>query len=85
MSFLSIIMYTCTCIKANCYGMPRFWIIALPVMGAIIPIFIYSDIKKMVKYLQKKMAGQRIAQVSVLVFFSFCCCASVLVFCFVIS
>lgn len=37
----------------------RFWIIALPVMGVIIPMFLYQDIKSMVHYIHKVMAARR--------------------------
>ncbi|KAF8185011.1 hypothetical protein K438DRAFT_1837261 [Mycena galopus ATCC 62051] len=36
-----------------------FWIIALPLMGVIVPMFLYSDIKSMVHYVQKVMAARR--------------------------
>ncbi|KAJ7849060.1 hypothetical protein B0H14DRAFT_3086036 [Mycena olivaceomarginata] len=36
-----------------------FWIIALPVMGVIIPMFLYQDIKSMVHYIHKVMAARR--------------------------
>ncbi|KAJ7702430.1 hypothetical protein B0H17DRAFT_1044315 [Mycena rosella] len=36
-----------------------FWIIALPLMGAIIPMFLYSDIKRLIHYIQKVMAARR--------------------------
>ncbi|KAJ7043311.1 magnesium transporter [Mycena alexandri] len=41
------------------YSDVLFWIIALPVMGAIIPMFLYSDIKKMLHYFSKVMAARR--------------------------
>ncbi|KAF7359434.1 CorA-like protein [Mycena sanguinolenta] len=36
-----------------------FWIIALPLMGLIIPMFLYADIKSMVHYVHKVMAARR--------------------------
>ncbi|KAK7023838.1 cora-like protein [Favolaschia claudopus] len=36
-----------------------FWIIALPVMGIIVPMFLYSDIKNMFHYVHKVMAARR--------------------------
>ncbi|KAJ6500379.1 magnesium transporter [Mycena sanguinolenta] len=36
-----------------------FWIIALPLMGLIIPMFLYTDIKSMVHYVHKVMAARR--------------------------
>jgi len=36
-----------------------FWIIALPLMGVIVPMFLYTDIKRMVHYVQKVMAARR--------------------------
>ncbi|KAJ7470404.1 hypothetical protein FB451DRAFT_1037977 [Mycena latifolia] len=36
-----------------------FWIIALPLMGVIIPMFLYSDIRKLIHYIQKVMAARR--------------------------
>ncbi|KAJ6547185.1 hypothetical protein B0H19DRAFT_954439 [Mycena capillaripes] len=36
-----------------------FWIIALPLMGAIIPMFLYSDIKSLVHYVHKVMLARR--------------------------
>ncbi|KAJ7093114.1 hypothetical protein C8R44DRAFT_398562 [Mycena epipterygia] len=36
-----------------------FWIIALPLMGVIIPMFMYSDIKRLIHYIQKVMAARR--------------------------
>ncbi|KAJ7771826.1 hypothetical protein B0H16DRAFT_1514877 [Mycena metata] len=36
-----------------------FWIIALPVMGVIMPLFLYSDIKSLFHYMHKVMAARR--------------------------
>jgi len=36
-----------------------FWIIALPLKGRIIPMFLYSDIKKLFQYIHKVMAARR--------------------------
>ncbi|KAJ7074378.1 magnesium transporter [Mycena amicta] len=36
-----------------------FWIIALPLMGVIVPLFLYQDIKKAVHYLQKVVTARR--------------------------
>ncbi|KAJ6606613.1 magnesium transporter [Mycena vulgaris] len=36
-----------------------FWIIALPLMGTIIPMFLYPDIKKLIHYIQKVMTARR--------------------------
>ncbi|KAJ7756783.1 hypothetical protein DFH07DRAFT_819920 [Mycena maculata] len=36
-----------------------FWIISLPVMGVIIPMFFYPDIKKAIHYVQKVMVVRR--------------------------
>ncbi|KAJ7929342.1 magnesium transporter [Mycena leptocephala] len=36
-----------------------FWIIALPLMGAIVPMFLYSDIKNLVHYIHKVMVARR--------------------------
>ncbi|KAL0951823.1 hypothetical protein HGRIS_008489 [Hohenbuehelia grisea] len=39
-----------------------FWMIALPVMGVLIPIFLFNDIARMAHYLQKRLAGERLAK-----------------------
>ncbi|KAJ7168070.1 magnesium transporter [Mycena crocata] len=36
-----------------------FWIIALPLMGIIVPMFLYADIKRLVHYIKKVMAARR--------------------------
>ena len=43
-----------------------FWKIALPVMAFIIPLFLWSDIMRMVHYLQKRWAVRRVFRVSCL-------------------
>ncbi|KAJ8701802.1 hypothetical protein PTI98_000555 [Pleurotus ostreatus] len=37
-----------------------FWIISLPVMGILLPIFLFHDISRMFHYLKKRMAGERL-------------------------
>ncbi len=37
----------------------RFWIIALPVMAVVLPMFIAPDIVRIVHYCKKKMTAQR--------------------------
>lgn len=39
-----------------------FWIIALPVMAIVIPMFLLQDIKRMFHYLSKKMSGRRVTK-----------------------
>ncbi|KAJ6513781.1 hypothetical protein C8R47DRAFT_1091816 [Mycena vitilis] len=36
-----------------------FWIIALPLMGAIVPMFLYSDIKSLIHYMHKVVLARR--------------------------
>ncbi|KAJ7183207.1 magnesium transporter [Mycena filopes] len=36
-----------------------FWIIALPVMAIVLPVFVIPDIKRMIHYVQKKMLTKR--------------------------
>ncbi|EAU92445.2 hypothetical protein CC1G_00664 [Coprinopsis cinerea okayama7 len=38
-----------------------FWIIALPCMGVVIPLFLFSDIKNMIHYISKRIAGRKSA------------------------
>ncbi|KAF4606103.1 hypothetical protein EYR38_000148 [Pleurotus pulmonarius] len=45
-----------------------FWIISLPVMGILLPIFLFHDISRMFHYLKKRMAGERLIKHSVLLF-----------------
>ncbi|KAJ3506540.1 hypothetical protein NMY22_g17217 [Coprinellus aureogranulatus] len=46
-----------------------FWIIALPVMAIVIPVFLLGDIKRMFHYLIKRMSSRRVEKVQ-MVFFS---------------
>ncbi|KAF8207085.1 hypothetical protein K438DRAFT_1815654 [Mycena galopus ATCC 62051] len=39
-----------------------FWIIALPVMAIVLPIFIVPDIKRMIHYVQKRMLTKKIVK-----------------------
>lgn len=39
-----------------------FWIIALPVMAIVLPIFIVPDIKRMIHYVQKRMLTKKVAK-----------------------
>lgn len=43
----------------------RFWIIALPMMGIVIPLFLRQDIEKMFHYLQKRMQARKAVKVRV--------------------
>lgn len=40
-----------------------FWIIALPVMAIVLPLFLWSDLKRVWHYLQKRMAKRSVKQV----------------------
>ena len=40
-----------------------FWIIALPVMSILIPVFLIEDIKKMFHYILKRMSTRRVVKV----------------------
>lgn len=42
----------------------RFWIIALPLMAIVIPVFLWSDLERMTHYIQKKTIAHRIMEVS---------------------
>ncbi|KAA1477253.1 hypothetical protein DENSPDRAFT_884939 [Dentipellis sp. KUC8613] len=37
-----------------------FWIIALPVMAIVIPMFVYPDFQRMVHYISKRMVAQKV-------------------------
>jgi len=37
-----------------------FWIIALPLMGIVVPMFLYQDVKKAWHYMQKAMAARKV-------------------------
>ncbi|KZT73375.1 hypothetical protein DAEQUDRAFT_721973 [Daedalea quercina L-15889] len=39
-----------------------FWIIALPVMAIVIPLFAYPDLRNMARYLQKQLVKQKITR-----------------------
>ena len=39
-----------------------FWIIALPVMAVVVPIFMWSDFQRLWHYLQKRMAARSVKQ-----------------------
>ncbi|KAH9923673.1 uncharacterized protein B0H18DRAFT_878449 [Fomitopsis serialis] len=41
-----------------------FWIIALPVMAIVVPLFAYPDLRNMVRYLQKRVVKQKVGRVS---------------------
>ena len=41
-----------------------FWYIAVPVMAVVLPVALWSDIKKMVHYLQKRVATKNAVKVS---------------------
>lgn len=41
----------------------RFWIIALPLMVIVIPIFAYPDLRSMVRHLQKRLVKNKISRV----------------------
>jgi len=41
-----------------------FWYIAIPVMAVVVPIALWSDVKKMVHYLQKRVATKNAVKVS---------------------
>ena len=40
-----------------------FWIIALPVMAVVVPIFMWSDFQRLFHYCQKRMATRSVKQV----------------------
>ena len=40
-----------------------FWIIALPVMAIVVPIFLWSDFKGMLHYLKKKARARTLKRV----------------------
>ncbi|KAJ7454681.1 magnesium transporter [Mycena latifolia] len=40
----------------------RFWIIALPVMAVVLPIFIVPDIKRMIHYVQKRILTKKVVK-----------------------
>jgi hypothetical protein len=44
----------------------RFWIIALPMMAIVIPLFLYADITRLAHSLKKRMIAKAAAQVSIL-------------------
>ena len=46
------------------YVMSRFWIIALPIMAIILPIFLRRDIVRLVHYLSKYTAAQKAVKVT---------------------
>jgi hypothetical protein len=41
----------------------RFWIIALPLMAVVLPVFIVPDIKRMIHYVQKRILAKKIVKV----------------------
>ena len=41
-----------------------FWYITIPVMAVVLPIALWGDIKKMVHYLQKRLAAKHAVKVS---------------------
>ena len=51
---------------ANFMRSCSFWIIALPVMAIVVPIFLWSDLQGMVHYLLKKMHKRTIKKVRLL-------------------
>ena len=45
-------------------GVTRFWIIAIPVMAIVVPLFLWNDIQRLVHYMQKRMIVKRVKRVS---------------------
>ncbi|KAJ7671546.1 magnesium transporter [Mycena polygramma] len=39
-----------------------FWIIALPVMAVVLPVFVVPDIKRMIHYVQKRMLAKKVVK-----------------------
>lgn len=48
-----------------------FWIIALPVMAIVVPIFMWSDIERMWHYFQKRVAARSVKQVCFLLYYTY--------------
>ena len=43
----------------------RFWVIALPLMAIVVPVFLWSDIQRMVHYVRKRIITRNVKKVSV--------------------
>lgn len=61
----SDVMYVISLIsKYMCLQRNSYWIIAIPLMAIVVPLFLLNDLKRMVHFVQKKIIAKDVKKVA---------------------